>query len=202
MSFPGRLTFVYVFLVVFRFSKISPTTHSVFASLALLGSVATAQKCPYLEQQIANQKTISAEEYFEQYSQQMNRRTAEMDDDHDHHDHPMMPEGGFEAVMDDITKLLTDSQDFWPGDFADSTGPHYGGLFIRLAWHCSGSYRESDGRGGCDGGRIRFAPELDWPDNGNLDMALKLLEPIKEKYGDSLSWGDLIILSGTTAIKA
>ena len=164
-------------------------------------AVTTAQKCPYLEQQIANQKTISAEEYFEQHSQQMNRRTAEMDDDHDH-DHPMMPEGGFEAVMDDITKLLTDSQDFWPGDFADSTGPHYGGLFIRLAWHCSGSYRESDGRGGCDGGRIRFAPELDWPDNGNLDMALKLLEPMKEKYGSSLSWGDLIILSGTTAIKA
>ena len=145
--------------------------NSVFASLALMGSAATAQKCPYLEQQIANQKTISAEEYFEQHSQQMNRRTAEMDGDHDH---AMMPEGGFEAVMDDITKLLTDSQDFWPGDFADTTGPHYGGLFIRLAWHCSGSYRESDGRGGCDGGRIRFAPELDWPDNGNLDMALKL----------------------------
>lgn len=71
-----------------------------------------------------------------------------------------VPEGGFEAVMQDLDALLKDSQDFWPGDFEAPHGPHYGGLFIRLAWHCSGSYRQSDGRGGCDGGRIRFDPEM------------------------------------------
>lgn len=112
-----------------------------------------------------------------------------------------IPEGGFEAVIEDIRVALTDSQDFFPADFEPPIGPSYVGLFIRLAWHCSGSFRTTDGRGGCDGGRIRFDPEMSWPDNASLDMALLLLTPIKEKFGESLSWGDLIVLAGNVAIE-
>ncbi|NOD64595.1 MULTISPECIES: catalase/peroxidase HPI [unclassified Ruegeria] len=126
---------------------------------------------------------------------QHDTRTNPMDADYNHRE--AVKGLDFKAVRADVEALLTDSQDWWPADWG-----HYGGLMIRLAWHSAGSYRLGDGRGGAGSGNIRFAPLNSWPDNASLDKARRLLWRVKKKYGNALSWADLIVLSGTVAYES
>jgi len=126
---------------------------------------------------------------------QHDRKSNPLGDDFDYRDEFLKLD--YQSLKDDLNALMTDSQSWWPADYG-----HYGPFFIRMTWHAAGTYRTGDGRGGGGTGAQRFAPLNSWPDNGNLDKARRLLWPIKQKYGNQISWADLLILAGNVAIES
>jgi len=161
-----------------------------------------ASKCPFMggaPSSTAGQGTTNKDWWPNQLKLNILRQNADKSD-------PMDPDFNYakafnsldlEALRNDLSHLMTDSQDWWPADYGN-----YGGFFVRMAWHSAGTYRIGDGRGGASSGSQRFAPLNSWPDNGNLDKARLLLWPIKKKYGNKISWADLMILTGNIAMES
>lgn len=160
-------------------------------------TVNTGGKCPVMHGSATSSAPTSVKDWWPEalnveILHQHGARTNPMDPDFNYRE--AVKALDFDALRSDLHALMTDSQAWWPADWG-----HYGGLMIRMAWHAAGTYRTSDGRGGGSTGNLRFAPLNSWPDNGNLDKARRLLWPIKKKYGNSISWADLMLLAGTIA---